>query len=351
MKGIRSLSALVTAGALMLVAGTSMAAPKSYVFTGKFTSNRGTLINIPVGGVTPCAGVGLSNLRIMSGPGLNGLMLPPNPTPMTHPFSQFANGDKMDYKCVGVIPGKKLTTTGAGVGAPFTIPDHVLTNPFPGMTTAVHVPNATPVIQLATSFKITGPNKVGSLIMSVTPSKSITTAMKWKNNWRKFQKNAFAVQPGRVQGAMFTYCWGNPACVNVTQATDGKKVIVKYTGGGNNFGGTMSYVITAGPNVSSLGIGAGGGAVGFALLPGMGSQVTGRGYAVRLTDLLGSGPVWGMYMLGYKTKPRVGKQKLITTVSAYLGPAFPAGNNYNRGFPFTTMTVLARNTGTVAGQN
>jgi len=32
------------------------------------------------------------------------------------------------------------------------------------------------------------------------------------------QKSAFAVQPARVQGAMFTYCWGNPGCVNIAGA-------------------------------------------------------------------------------------------------------------------------------------
>jgi hypothetical protein len=116
-------------------------------------------------------------------------------------------------------------------------------------------------------------------------------------------------------------------------------VIVKYTGGGNNFGGTMSYVIQSGPNLSSLAVGVGG--VGFALLEGMGSQVTGRGYAVRLTDLLNSGPQWGKYM--------VSGNGLITTVNNYLGKVFPPANNYNRGFPWTTMTVLARNTGSFAG--
>ena len=81
----------------------------------------------------------------------------------------------------------------------------------------------------------------------------------------------------------------------------------------------------------------------------MGSQVTGRGYAVRLTDMLGAGPLWGAYKTGTVTKPIVGMQKLITMVTGYLGMGFPAAKNYNRGFPFTTMTVLARNTGTVAG--
>jgi hypothetical protein len=38
---------------------------------------------------------------------------------------------------------------------------------------------------------------------------------------------------------------GNPGCNNVTQGT--KRVIVKYAGGGNSFGGTMSYLIQSGP--------------------------------------------------------------------------------------------------------
>jgi hypothetical protein len=172
--------------------------------------------------------------------------------------------------------------------------------------------------------------------------------MKWKANWRKFQKNAHLVQPGRAQGAAFTYCWGNPGCVNIGGGT--KPIIVKYSAAGaNQFGGTMSWLFTTGIHVSNLAIGAGGGAVGFAVISGMGSKVTGRGYAAQATDLLASGPVWGAYMTMQVTRPIVGQQKLITMVYGYVGPAFPAANNYNRGFPFTTGTVLARNTGTVAG--
>jgi hypothetical protein len=127
-------------------------------------------------------------------------------------------------------------------------------------------------------------------------------------------------------------------------------LIVKYAGGGGNaFGGTMSYVITARPGVSSLAIGAGGGAVGFALLSGMGSQPTGRGYASSLTDMLAKGPLWAAYKTRTVTRPVVGMQKLITMVTGNLGNNFPAAYNYNFGFPWTTKTVLARNTGTLAG--
>src|SRR5258707_15533843 len=115
-KIMRPLSGWI-AGALLLVATQSTAAPKTYVYTGKFTSNRGILINIPVGGVVPCGGVGLSNLRIMSGPGLTGphtllsmtaMSMQPNPTPAVHNFSQFAKGDKNDYGCAGFNPGRNL---------------------------------------------------------------------------------------------------------------------------------------------------------------------------------------------------------------------------------------------------
>src|SRR5688572_21415648 len=207
---------------------------------------------------------------------------------------------------------------------------------------AQRVPNATPVIQLATSFKITGPLKTpttplgGSMVMSFAPAA-----------FHAFKKGAWMTQTGRG-GQAFTWCWGNPGCAKITQGT--KPIIVKYKGGGGNaFGGTMAYVITALPGVSSLAVGAGGGAVGFARLSGMGSQPTGRGYASSLTDMLAKGPLWGAYMTMTVTRPKVGKQKLITMVTGNLGSNFPAAYNYNFGFPWTTMSVLARNTGTVAG--
>ncbi|TMA34144.1 MAG: hypothetical protein E6J87_08015 [Deltaproteobacteria bacterium] len=289
MKIMRPLSGWI-AGALLLVATQSTAAPKTYVYTGKYTSTRGILINIPVGGVVPCGGVGLSNLRIMSGPGLTG--------PHTILSMTFANGDKKDYACVGFNPGRKLTTTGAGVGGTFVVPDHVHNNPFPTMTTAIHVPNATPVIELATAFSITGPRKIGTLVgmMSTPPPKS--PGPTWAANWLKFQKNAFAVQPGRAQGAMFTYCWGNAGCVNIAGGT--KPIIVKYTAAGvNKFGGTMSLIGRSTSIPSNIAIGAGGGAVGFGVIRVSGSAQIGRGYAVPGTDFLSSGPVWGKYMLGY----------------------------------------------------
>jgi hypothetical protein len=340
MKSIRVSSALSALAVLMLVSGAS-AAPKQYIFTGKITSNRGILINIPQVGNVGCNGVGLSNLTIMSGPG--GAMVPAPTTPGVMGFGARtmtlpANG----FGCAGNVAGKKITTTGAGVGGAFVMPTKVFTRPFNSYVAAVKVPNATPVIQLATSFKISGPLKTattpvgGSMVMSFAPAA-----------FHAFKKSAWMTQTGRG-GQAFTFCWGNPACAKITQGT--KPIIVKYKGGGGNaFGGTMAYVITATPGVSSLAVGAGGGAAGFARLSGMGSQPTGRGYASSLTDMLAKGPLWGAYMTMTVTRPKVGKQKLITMVTGNLGNNFPAAYNYNFGFPWTTKTVLARNTGTVVG--
>jgi hypothetical protein len=340
---LRVIRSLCAAFALSYLASAAGAAPKTYVLTGKFTSNRGSFINIPAVGDTPCGGTGLSNLQVMTGPGLTGhsvlsmtMTMQPNPTPAVHPNSVGANATSMgfDRRCAGGVP-RPVVTTGAGVGGAFTLPTMLINHPAPGKAACVPVKNAPGIVQLATSFAITGPHKVGTLLMSTNPT--LSPGAKWKANWGKFQRNAYAQQTGRAQGAMFSYCWGNPGCNNVTQGS--KRVIVKYAGGGNNFGGTMSAVVSSGPNQSSLAIGVGG--VGFALLEGMGSQPTGRGYAARLTDLLNSGPQWGKYM--------VGTMGCITTVNNYLGMVFPPANNYNRGFPWTTMTVLARNTGSFAG--
>jgi hypothetical protein len=335
MHAIRTSAVRALVLVLVLFASAASAAPKQYIFTGKFTSSRGILINIPQVGNVNCAGVGFSNITLMSGPG--GKIVPAPVTPTMHTKVAIA----APYGCVAHVPGRKITTTGAGAGGQFVMPTKVFSRPFNSYVAAVHVPNATPVIQLATSFKITGPLKTpttplgGSMVMSFAPAA-----------FHQFKKGAWMTQTGRG-GSMFTWCFGNPACAKVTQGT--RPLIVKYSGGGNAFGGTMAYVITALPGASNLALGAGGGAVGFVRLSGMGSQPTGRGYASSLTDMLAKGPLWAAYKTMTVTRPKVGKQKLITMVSGNLGSNFPAAYNYNWGFPFTTMTVLARNTGTQAG--
>jgi len=302
---------------IVLFGSAAGAVPKTYVFSGKLTSNRGALINIPLVGNTSCDGAGLAKLTLMSGHG---------GASQTH----LAN----NYGCVAHVPGKEISTTGAGVGGAFVFPTKAFSRPPSG--NVLVVPAATPIKQIFTSFGVTGPRKTpitplgGSMVGSYAPAA-----------FRHFEKGAWMTQTGR-QGSMFTWCWGNPACAKVTQGT--RPLIVKYTGGGSAFGGTMAYVVSSGPNPSNIAVAAApGGPIGFGILASMGSgsQPTGRGYAVSKSDMGTKGPVWGMYQASAMGQ--------ITMVSFYLGMTFPKVYNYNRGFPWTTKTVLARNTGTFAG--
>jgi len=313
---------------LVLVGSGASAAPKTYVFSGKLTSNRGAILDVPMVGNVPCGGAGLANLTVMSGPG--GQTVPAPYTAPMHSKTNLAN----PFGCVGHAPGKKITTTGAGVGGAFVMPTGVFAKTSPG--TAIVFPYATPVKQFFTSFRITGPRSAGAIT-----SPAAGTMFTGMNGaaFHGFRKGAWATQTGR-QGSMFTWCWGNPGCAKITQGS--QPLIVKYAGGGNAFGGTMGFVISSGPSVANLAVAAApGGPIGFGIVPSTGSQPSGRGYAVSRMDAGPKGPVFGMY--------QANKSGRITMVSLYLGMNFPNVTNHNFGFPFTTRTVLARNTGTVVG--
>ena len=109
----------------------------------------------------------------------------------------------------------------------------------------------------------------------------------------------------------------------------------------------MSHVLTAGPEFSSLAISAAG-ALQLLGLVGMGSGATGRGYADFLTAPLMGGPAWLMFMVGPVYIPQIMKTQSLV-VSVMGGGTAVTGTlatNKNFGFPWTTGTVLARNTGT-----
>jgi len=341
---------MFASGALLLMSGSAWAG--TYGFTGKFSSNRGKIINIPMVGNTPCA-----PLTLMTGPGVGGTM-----TPTMHPIIRGANtqpqmavtsmfaGTGRDLLCVKHAAGKVLVTdnmvTGMGKGGGFVFPNNVWSKPLPPYVRAVEVKYAPPVEQLATSFKITGPAAART-----TPPMGTMATGKNTAAFHGFKQSAWKTQTGRA-GSMFTWCplaimggtmvtgMGAP-CTNINQA--GPNLIVKYNPGVNKFGGTMAYIITTGPNTSSLAVGLGGGAVGFQILAGMGSQPTGRGYADFLTDHLMAGPIFGAHTRKTVTPgPILGMQKLITMV-AFPAGAFPSGTNFNFGFPLTTGQVLVRN--------
>jgi hypothetical protein len=341
---MRAIRSMLVLSVVWSISGAASAAPKTYVFTGKLTVNHGMLFNIPAIGDVSCRGIGLSNLTVMAGPGLTG-MVPPLPVPNTPP-TRTAGQPANVLGCAGHVPGKKITTTGAGVGGAFVMPTMVLNHPFSSGPAHSYVAavgiHRTPFIQLATNFRITGP--------LATPTRGLGGSMVGITfppaAFHAFKKGAWATQTGR-QGSMFTWCFDMGAgCTKITQGT--KPLIVKYAGGGNVFGGTMGFVIDAAPGVANIAVGAGGGAVGFARITPMGSQATGRGYASQTSyrPKYAKNPLWAFYKT--MTDDRRG-QKLITMVTGFLGNNFPAAYRYNAGFPWTTRTVLARRTGTSAG--
>jgi hypothetical protein len=379
MKSIRSFVSVLTCAAVVL--GAAAASAVTYPsFFGKFTTNRGRIINVPAIGNTPCGNV--IPLTVMTGTQMG----PPKPLTGPVPFTRKVNtqptmmtgGGKVtggvDLGCVKHNAGVMvMTTAGApAVGGAFTLPTMVWNRPLPTFgVTAVQVKYVTAIAQLATSFAFTGPNPLSKLMEARAPGTMAMTPMNMQSTtggtmatagnlapWLKFDKLSnipTGMRSGRVVGpggatAKFTWCPGAPACTKPADGAGNAKAIVKYVGGGNQFGGTMSYIITTGPGTSSLALNPGGsmGAAAFLIFAGSGSQPTGRGYAQLGSDMLMTGPQFSMHMEATVNKPLAGMQKLITAVTNAVAP-FPAATNFNYGFPWTTMQVIARNTGTALG--
>jgi hypothetical protein len=230
---------------------------------------------------------------------------------------------------------------GAGVGAGFKIAPYAFSRPLPAYPVAVSVMSP-PLRQLATSFRITGPRPARARPPAGTMNNGMNTAA-----FRVFQPGAWKTQTARV-GSMFSWCPYVPGCAHASQGIHG--AIVKYAGGGNAFGGTMSLVASAGPNGASLAFASGTkGTIGFARNMGIVSEATGRGYADYVKEPWSKGPLWKKHKSAIVTRPAVGKQKLVTMVTSFLGSNFGAGVEYRWGFPWTTRTVLVRETTTHFG--
>ena len=69
------------------------------------------------------------------------------------------------------------------------------------------------MLQLATSFKITGP-----LAAPTTPARRHDEHELPTAAFHAFKNGAWMTQTGRA-GSMFTWCPGNPACAKITQGT------------------------------------------------------------------------------------------------------------------------------------
>jgi hypothetical protein len=337
----------------VVLVATATSAQNTYLMTGKAGSSTGVNINLPASGSTPCPSI----------INFEGRIPVTGPHPVTPPITStvtYGGALRMFTPAnpLGCIPGSgTVTTTGAGTGGAFTFPAGFFSQPLPGTVRAVPVPNVPRILQLATSIQFTGPQAVPFQPVNPTmglPTTAQTggppaTATSFTNlaNFRQFRAGAWTSQTGRA-GASFTWCAGNPGCTTVGQATAlGGPGIVKYTAGGNQFGGTMGLVLTTGPNTSSLAITGVvpvlTGEVGLNVLGGMGSRAAGRGYAAYQTTQLQMGPIYAMYTL------TSGVNMLIGMVSGGQLGSLPAGTNRNWGFAFTTGTVLVRETGTAQG--
>jgi hypothetical protein len=335
-------TALLFAG-LVLCAGDASA--KTYAFTGWITSNRGKFINLPLIGNTPCissTASGTMTAVVYEGPGASMVPTPSTPVTRTPRAANNASG-------VGCARAEGvLSTTGAGTGGAFTFPVDAFSRPAPvGGARVRNAPITAQVVQLATDFAIQGPSASHSPYPSMqgptlgTPANVATH--------RVFRAGAHTQQSGRA-GSMFTWCPGATDCTKVTEAANGSELIVKYSGGGSAFGGTMGFVVDAGAGDASIAVLVGLPPANIAFEPIVvsGEQVSGAGYAFRRTEMIPAGSAWSMYQGTVATTPSGYMAGVITMVSGINVPNFvPAHTSVAYGFPWTTMTVLARNTGTV----
>ena len=349
-----SLTSLAACAALLIA---SSAGAANYTLVGRFTSNRGKGAQVPLVGFTPAASAinGCGGLQFMSASGPPGTMtvLPPGMN------IGINNRGGMDLGCMpanrivvgGVGVGKKVVTTGMGVGGQFTLPTIAFKNPGP-MTTinAIGVTSIPGVLQFATNNSVTGPPPVRLEAPMGTMNTGGNTAV-----FRRFKQGAFATQTGRA-AAKFTWCppatvngAGGP-CTKIGQG--GFPEIVKYNGTATSFGGTMSYLthqLAPGSLVQQNG------ALGIVVpfgTPGQNGMAatlaTGRGYADHHVDVLLAANIHLTHMEATVTRPIVGPQKLVTMLGAVVAMG-PAGVAHGWGFPLTTRTILVRNTGTLGG--
>ncbi len=351
----RTFSAAIAA----LVGMSAPAGAANYTMAGRFTSNRGRGLQVPLVGLSPDAGAihGCGGLKFKSGPGLPGTVSGTYYSGLFMDVGANTRGG-MDLGCMphapgGVAPGvgKQIVTTGMGKGGRFTLPTVAFKNPAP-MTTinAISDTSIPGVVQFATSNSVTGPPAVRLEAPMGTMNDGMNTAA-----FRVFRQGAWSTQTGRA-AAKFTWCPGTPSGANAGPCTkigqNGLPEIVKYNGTATSFGGTMSYLVhQIQPGSLVQANGAFGVVVPFGT-PGENglatSPATGRGYANYHVDALLGANVHLTHMEMTIARPIVGPQKLVTMLGAVV--AMTAGAVLHQwGFPLTTRTVLVRNTGTLGG--
>lgn len=168
--------------------------------------------------------------------------------------------------------------------------------------------------------------------------------------FRKFRAGAWTTHTGRNK-ADLSWCppllsslgmaGNHPGVTNCANfGSGGFGARIKYTGGGNAFGGTMSLVTHQVAGAGSLGLGLGLQAA-FNNFGGGESLGTGRGYADYNHIVLPSGDIFATFT---KQKRYIGpilkSQSVIGMVGAKAAGMWPGGDVYDWGFPWTTMTVV-----------
>jgi hypothetical protein len=371
MRSVRGILVAALFAVPMLVANEA-SAQQVYSMFGRIISTRGSFIKIPVVGevFNNCGNFKRGHDRNSVAGGITfkgtGMILKTGvviPKEKAAPFGCVDGAGMITATAKG--PGKAFTFPApAGATTSMGIAGAWFNRPLPGHTIAVSIPNEAKFPQLATSFRIDGPPKAIPATGDDSPHGKLFTGMNLAP-FRKFQKSAWQGGPGMTNngqtgraGPNFTWCFGNGGCQTVAQGTGVVgRIIVKYHGGPNRFGGTMTYVISTGTGKSNLALAVQPGAhktLVLLALAGMGHQPTGRGYADKLTDRVKTGPIWAKYKTMSTYVPEIMyNQPLITMVTTRLNPlamsTMTALINSNYGFPWTTGTVFARATGSTPG--
>lgn len=337
--------ALVGVAASLLCVGTA-SAQGTYSMTGRVGTGAGLFVRIPAAGLTACPS--LTALRTATP------TMIPQPTPFAGP-PVYPPGTMVTLQKNGCVPGGPASVMTNGTGG-FVLPTGFFSQP--NIMGVVPIPNNPMVVQLATSWTVTGPPTMRVEPLSPRRNVAAMSTTFSAAPFASFKHSAWANQSGRVApnftacaapvgGLMFSPYPASGAKVSCTKPSQGSipGYVKNVAGPAGGFGGTLSLVLN--------GLGGVGGnlAVTIAATPSlstllvnplqtMGSRPAGRGYAAYSTDYLPPGPIYLMYMLTGAGTP----MNLIGAVSSYIGPG-PYATNRNWAFPFTTGLLVIRGTG------
>lgn len=314
-------------GVLSLVAGMA-SAQVTVPMTGVWGNSRGPIIDFPAVGNKACPGLvmgqnlGLLTVPLITTPPIMSTGVPANP-----------NGCVAGHAWTAMVTGSNP--------AAFSIPSYAFSFPFPAVPNIVP-PGPASVIQVNTQISVMGPFPSPQIPLSPTMGIPNQTSPTNVANWRHFRASAWSTQSGRA-GPDFTWCLGNPNCANIGGATPAP-LITKYTAGPNKFGGTMTLLMGVPPGQSAGSIAVvqpafPPGAIAKVALAGGFSFPEGRGYAVSSVASIPGGKLYAGYTL-----TSGGLLGMVTGTILTI----PPGTNQAFGFPWTTGTVLVRNTGNTA---